>query len=129
MNELLSAWDMTDVELRVHMDQRHHIVGFVTREEHEHSHRGGLPSTISHKHERPSEAKRNVVAAESMDFGTFFKHVRIRHPELGIQFATVQCRIDHAASHRLIPAILNHWHEPALDDSAAEGISSRQTSG
>jgi hypothetical protein len=114
MAELLSAYDMTDAELRVHMQQRHLIVGFVTVAEHEALHRRGLKDSQLHVHARPLSAKTRVVAAETMDDHTLVLHIKFRHPELQDgHFAGITM---HVMSHMLIPAVLDHWHEEGDND-------------
>ena len=59
-----------------------------------------------------------VVNAADMDADTLYRHVITRHPELcsGVKnprpvAAPAELRYLHAESHRLIPLVLNHFHE------------------
>ena len=60
----------------------------------------------------------NVVNAAGMDADTLYRHVRVRHPELCYGeknprpvAAPAKLRYLHAESHRLIPLVLDHFHD------------------
>lgn len=120
MNELLSAWDYTDVEFRIHMERHHRLVGFITREEHEALHEHVLPDSQAHVHQKRYDDKVLVVCAETMDWQVFHRHICLRHREFDGEVASVR---RHEESHLLIPAILGHYHQemPALDAAQRAG--------
>lgn len=74
------------------------------------------------EHQLP-RIRRKVANAEGMKADVFYHHVRLRHPEQEGEKRVAYLRDQHRDSHRLIPLVLDHYHdaESGLDAGAVPG--------
>lgn len=63
-----------------------------------------------------------VVNAGGMKADVLYLHARLRHPELKYEIKVARLRDEHDASHRLVPLVLDHWHEAEPAEPAEPAI-------
>ena len=121
MEHVKAASAMDERGLGDHIERWHSNLWLATQNEHAEDHKR---SRQFHVHDQPDRLRSarpeqiNVVNAAGMDADTLYRHVLVRHPELCYGeknprpvAAPAKLRYLHAESHRLIPLVLDHYHE------------------
>jgi hypothetical protein len=106
---------MSERELGEHIELWHNDLWLASRAEHARDHRSPRQFHIHDPGRVKQVTRLKVQAADDMDADILFRHIQARHPELKYEKRVASLREEHDATHRLIPLVLDHYHEPATD--------------